>query len=140
MATTQYATFELDGHLFAVEVNRVQEVLKTQPSTPVPLAAGSVGGLINLRGQVVTAIDVRHRLELPPRPADADAMNVVVRVDGEVISLLVDVIGDVIDVDEDTFEHPPDTVTGSGRQLVRGAYKLTDRLLLALDVDRVCDV
>ena len=140
MATTQYATFQLDGHLFAVEVNRVQEVLKTQPSTPVPLAASSVGGLINLRGQVVTAIDVRHRLGLQPRPAGTDAMNVVVRVDGEVISLLVDVIGDVVDVDEGTFESPPDTMKGSGRQLVRGAYKLTDRLLLALDVDRLCDV
>ena len=86
------------------------------------------------------AIDVRQRLELPPRSAGIDTMHVVVRVPGEVISLLVDVIGDVVDVDEDTFENPPDTVTGSGRQLVRGAYKLTDRLMLALDVDRVCDV
>ena len=140
MATTQYATFELDGHLFAVEVGRVQEVLKTQPCTPVPLAAGLLGGLINLRGQVVTAIEVRHRLQLPPRPAGMGAMNVVIRVGGEVISLLVDRIGDVIVVDEDTFENPPATVTATDRQLVRGAYKLTDRLLLALDVDRVCDV
>lgn len=138
--TRQFATFELAGHLFAVEVERVQEVLRHQPSTPVPLAPAAVGGLINLRGQVVTAIDVRHRLGLPERPGDMAAMNVVVRVDNEVISLLVDLIGDVIDVDEDQFELPPETLRGAGRELVRGAYKLEGRLLLALDVDRVVNV
>jgi purine-binding chemotaxis protein CheW len=139
MALTQYTTFTLGEHLYGVEVERVQEVLRFQQSTPVPLAPAAVGGLINLRGQVVTALDLRTRMGLPERGADQDPINVVVRVGGEAVSLLVDVIGEVVNVTDELFEGPPDTLTGRQRELIRGAYKLDGQLLLALDVDRVVE-
>ncbi|MGN6600672.1 MAG: chemotaxis protein CheW [Actinomycetales bacterium] len=139
-SSTQFATFTLAGHLFGVRVSRVQEVLRYQVATRVPMAPDAVGGLINLRGQVVTAIDLRTRLGLPARPAGAEPMNVVVRVGDEAVSMLVDSIGDVVDVETDAFEAPPDTLSGPGRDLLHGAYKLEGRLLLALDVDRAVSV
>jgi purine-binding chemotaxis protein CheW len=136
----QLTTFTLDGGLYGVEVEMVQEVIRYQPTTAVPLAPGTVAGLINLRGEVVTAIDLRERLGLPARPADTDPMNVVVRVGDEPVSLLVDVIGDVVEVCADDFEPQPETVSGVARALLRGAYKLEGRLLHALDVEKVVDL
>jgi len=132
----QLATFRLDGDLYGIEVEHVQEVLRSQGLTRVPLAPAAVAGLINLRGQVVTAIDLRVRMALPPRAVGAEPMNVVVRVDEEVLSLLVDSIGDVVTVDADGFQGPPDTLTGPRRALLRGAYPLAGALLLVLDVGR----
>ena len=130
-------TFTLDGHSYGVDVKAVQEVLRGQPRTRVPLAPPSLAGLINLRGQVLTAVDLREQLGLPPRGDDApEPMLVVVRVDREPIALLVDRIGAVVDVHADSFEPPPDTLTGPARTLINGAYKLEDGLLLALDVER----
>lgn len=140
METRQLATFTVDTLLFGVEVHTVQEVIRYQDMTAVPLAAHGAAGLINLRGEVVTAIDLRTRLGLPPRPADQLPMNVVVRVDDEPVSLLVDAIGDVAHVGADQFEEPPETMTGPGRALVLGAYKLDNQLLLALDVKRAVDI
>ena len=135
-ATEQLATFWLDGDLYGVEVEHVQEVLRSQNLTRVPLAPAAVAGLINLRGQVVTAIELRERLGLPPRPEGTDAVVIVVRLHGEAVSLLVDSIADVVDVDVRDFESPPDTMDGRARELIRGAYKLDGQLLLALDVYR----
>ena len=132
----QFCTFLLDGLLFGVEVQEVQEVIRYQKVTHVPLAPPVIQGLINLRGQIVTAIDLRARLELRPLPEDRRPMNVVVRTGEDVISLLVDEIGDVVNVQEETFERPPETLTGLSRQLIRGAYKLEDRLLLNLDTQK----
>ena len=133
---TQLVAFRLDGDLYGVEVAHVQEVLRSHRLARVPLAPPTVAGLINLRGQVVTAIDLRERLGRPARPEGGDAIAVVIRVDGEVISLLVDSIVDVVRVDPVDFEPPPDTLDGQARALIRGAYKLEDRLLLALDVHK----
>ena len=135
-ATSQLATFWLDGDLFGVEVEHVQEVLRSQSITRVPLAPSAVAGLINLRGQVVTAIELRERLGRKPRPEGQEAVVIVVRLHGEAVSLLVDSIADVVDVDVRDFEAPPDTLDGAGRELIRGAYKLAGQLLLALDVNR----
>ncbi len=135
-ASGQLATFRLDGDLYGVEVEHVQEVLKSQGLTRVPLAPPAVAGLINLRGPVVTAIELRERLGRPPRPAGHDAVVIVVRLHGEAVSLLVDSIADVVDIDAADFEAPPDTLDGQARELIRGAYKLDGRLLLALDVHR----
>ncbi|OFW46065.1 MAG: chemotaxis protein CheW [Acidobacteria bacterium RIFCSPLOWO2_12_FULL_67_14b] len=126
----------LDDLYFGVEVLKVQEVIRYQDMTRVPLAPGVVQGLINLRGQIVTAIDLRRRLELSERSGDARPMNVVVRTSDGVVSLLVDEIGDVVEVDDASFERPPDTISGAARALVTGVYKLKDRLLLALDVEQ----
>lgn len=140
MATKQFSTFELANQSYGVPVESVQEVIKFQSMTPVPLAPPAVVGLINLRGQVTTAIDLRLRLELPPRDAAHVPMIVVVRTDDGLVSLLVDRIGDVVDTDEQTFEPAPETLTGAARELILGAFKQGDRLLLALDVDRTVDV
>lgn len=136
----QFGTFTLDGLLFGIEVGRIQEVIRTQPMTRVPLAPGVVGGLINLRGEIVTAIDMRRRLELPPWPEGVEPMNVVVRTRDGALSLLVDQIGDVVDATAETFEPPPGTLTGVALSLIRGAHKLDDRLLLVLDTDRAVQV
>ncbi len=139
MTTTQYATFTLADQWYGLEVERVQEVLRAQLCTPVPSAPPAIAGLINLRGQVVTALDIRTVLGLPERAQGKDPMNVVVRVKGEAMAFLVDVIGGVIDVDDSSFEPPPDTLAGQRREFIRGSYKLDGRLLMALDVDRTAD-
>ncbi|MEO1401794.1 MAG: chemotaxis protein CheW [Cyanobacteria bacterium J06635_1] len=136
----QFCTFFLDQLLFGVTVEKVQEIIRYQEMTPVPLAPTEVGGLINLRGQIVTAIDLRHRLDLPDRAETQQPLNVVVRVGDETVSLLVDAVGDVLDVSADNFERPPETLTGQVRTLIAGTYKLDDRLMLVLDVDKVVDV
>jgi purine-binding chemotaxis protein CheW len=133
----QYCTFTLDGLHFGVEVRHVQEVVRYQEMTRVPLAPTEVRGLINLRGQIVTAVDLRRRMGLPDRAADRNPMNVVLRRDDGATSLLVDAIGDVIEVDEGAFERPPETLHGTAREMLRGAYKLRDRLLLVLDAEKV---
>lgn len=132
----QLATFLLGGAHYGVDVLLVQEALRSQARTPVPLAPPGVAGLVNLRGEVVLSVDLRHRLGLVPLTEDADPMMVVVQVDGEAISLLVDEVGDVIDVEDSQFETPPDTLDPALRELIVGAYKLPTGLLLALDVQR----
>jgi purine-binding chemotaxis protein CheW len=136
----QLCTFLLDGQLFGVDVREVQEVLRYHEMTRVPLAPPVVEGLINLRGQIVTAIDLRRRLELPPRPAGRQPMNIVVRTDDGAVSLLVDAIGDVVEAEEAAFEQPPEALQGVARTLIPGAYKLADRLLLLLDTRKAIDV
>jgi purine-binding chemotaxis protein CheW len=138
-AEAQFCTFYVAGHYFGLDVRKVQEVIRYQEMTRVPLAPKVVRGLINLRGQIVTAIDLRRRLELDDRPADELPVNVVVQTDDGAVSLLVDEIGDVMEVPETLFEGPPETLKGTVRELIRGAYKLPDRLLLILDAARtVC--
>ena len=136
----QFATFYLDKLLFGVEVEKVQEVIRYQEMTRVPLAQSVVTGLINLRGQIVTAMDLRRRLDLAERASDRLPMNVVVRTGEEAVSLLVDEIGDVLEVEDQTFEAPPETLQGVARELIRGAYKLKDRLLLVLDTEKTVTI
>lgn len=139
-AVRQLATFGVDGLFCGVDVLTVQEVIRHQVMTPVPCAPRVVEGLINLRGQIVTAIDVRRRLGLPERPASLLSMNVVVRTTEGVVSLLVDEIGDVVEVKPEWFEVPPDTIGASVRTLVNGVYKLDGRLLFTVDVERIASV
>lgn len=139
-AALQYCTFYVDGQCFGLDVRRVQEIIRYQDMTRVPLAAPAVRGLINLRGQIVTAIDLRRRLDLNERPAGQLPLNVVVQTEDGAVSLLVDEIGDVLEVPEELHEGPPDTLRGTARELIRGAYKLSDRLMLLLDIDRALHV
>ena len=135
----QFCTFFLNGLFFGVEVTNVQEVLRYQQMTHVPLAPPTVHGLINLRGQILTAIDLRRRLDLPARTGERLPMNVVVRTADGAISLLVDEIGDVVEIDDDIFERTPETLRGVARDLVRGVYKLKERLLLILDTEKTAN-
>ena len=136
----QFATFFLNGLFFGIEVLKVQEVIRYQEMTRVPLAPNMIEGLINLRGQIVTAIDLRRRLEMPTRAKGQLPMNVVVRTDDGAVSLLVDEIGDVVEIEDDIYERPPETLTGVARELVRGVYKLKERLLLILDTEKAVGV
>jgi purine-binding chemotaxis protein CheW len=140
---TLLATFELGRFLCAVPAADVQEVLMEQPRTPTPGASGYIAGLINLRGQVVSTLDLRLRVGLnsvDDVESLASSMSVVVRWRDEVWSLLVDRIGDVIEVEEEQFELPPETLNGPLRDLIIGAYKLESRLLLVLDVQELLSV
>jgi len=133
----QLCTFFLEDRFFGIEVERVQEVIRYQTVTPVPLAPAVVRGLINLRGQIVTAIDLRRLLQVEDRTDERLPINIVMHARQGIFSLLVDRIGDVLEVDEDSFEHPPDTLDGIARELIRGAYKLQGRLLLVLNVAKL---
>jgi purine-binding chemotaxis protein CheW len=139
MASRQFATFEVADQLFGVEVHTVQEVLSYNEYTPVPLAPPAVGGLFNLRGQVIAAVDLRVQLGLVRQAMQGPVMNVILRGDGEPVSLLVDRIGEVVDLDDEQFEGPPDTLSGPTRELVTGTFKMDGRLMLALDVNQAVD-
>ncbi|MGB2604307.1 MAG: chemotaxis protein CheW [Candidatus Sulfotelmatobacter sp.] len=136
--TSQFCTFYLDKLLFGVELKGVQEVIRSLEMTKVPLAPEVVSGLINLRGQIVTAVNLRLRLELEPAPPGARAVNVVVRSEDGAVSLLVDEIGDVVEVEESSFETPPETLRGSVRSMILGIHKLDDRLMHVLDIEKAC--
>jgi purine-binding chemotaxis protein CheW len=136
----RYCTFLLGGVHFGVPVTKVQEVLRAQERTRIPLVSPVVDGLINLRGEIVTTLDLRRRLGLPPRGDDAEAMNVVIRSDEGVVSLLVDEIRDVLEVEDADFEPVPPTLTGPWRDLVTAIFKLDDSLLLILDTERLLEI
>ena len=136
----QFSTFFVADLFFGVDVLRVQEVLRCQQMTHVPKAPEVIEGLINLRGQIVTAIDLRRRLGLPPRGGDQMPTNVVVRTDDGAVSLLVDEIGDVLDMDAATYERPPENLDPAAREIISGVYKLKDRLLLVLNTERTVDL
>jgi purine-binding chemotaxis protein CheW len=133
MTTEHMCTFDVDDLFIGIEVSRIQEILRAQPITHVPLAASVIRGLMSLRGQIVPVLDLRQRLGVAPATAEIEQFNVLIRTSDGPISLLVDRVGDVLEVDEDSFEPAPDTLNVAYRSLIRGAYKLEKRLLLALD-------
>lgn len=135
---SQFCTFYLDKLLFGIELRGVQEVIRYVEMTAVPLAPSAVRGLINLRGQIVTAIDLRRRLELDARAAEMLPSNVVVRSEDGPVCLLVDEIGDVVKVEEGSFEPLPETVQGAVRSVILGVHKLDKRLMHVLDREKAC--
>jgi purine-binding chemotaxis protein CheW len=136
----QFCTFFLGEFYLGVEVRKVQEVLRYQEMTRVPLAPGVVSGLINVRGQIVMAIDLRRRLQLPDRPDDHLPTNVIVHTDEGAISLLVDELCDVLELDGSTLQPPPDTLDALTRDLIVGVHMLHDRMLLILGTDRIANL
>jgi purine-binding chemotaxis protein CheW len=135
-SSQQFCTFVLREQYFGVPVQQVQEVIRYQEMTRVPLVSAVVSGLINLRGQIVTAIDLRRCLGMPDRGADQLPMNVVVRTPEGPMSLLVDDIGDVIEVSDDSYESTPQNMSAQQKELVEGVFKLDGRLLLVLNTAR----
>jgi purine-binding chemotaxis protein CheW len=133
----QYSTFTAAGLFLGIEVQQVQEVLRYLEMTRIPSAPDVIQGLINLRGQIVTAIDMRARLGLPKRPEGEPPMNMVVRSDDGAVSLLVDEIGDVVEVTADAYEPTPDNLPREQRELIEGVYKLEGKLLLVLNTEQV---
>src|SRR5580700_11244975 len=137
--TQQFCTFYLDKLMFGVDLGKVQEVIRYLEITEIPLAPRVVSGLMNLRGQIVTGIDLRRRLGLADRPDDAHPMNVVIRTSDGAVSLLVDEIGDVVETTEESFERPPETLQGKVREVILGVHKLEKHLLDVLDTEKACE-
>ncbi len=132
----QFSTFIVSNRLYGIAVNRVQEVVRSMPITPIPLAPNYVRGLINLRGQVATAIGIRQLFGLTEQ-APKEFVNVVCKVDGSLISLQVDEIGDVIEVSQSEYEPTPQTVPKDIRKFMFGIYKTSGSLLSSLDLDHI---
>ena len=139
-ASRQYSTFYVGDKFFGVEVLKVQEVLRYQEMTRVPLSPPVIEGLINLRCQIVTAVDMRRTLKLDPRAADRTPMNMVVRSEDGAVSLLVDEIGDVVEPPQDSYESAPETMRAEQKEVIDGVYKLDSGLLLVLHTERVLRV
>lgn len=135
----QFCSFHVGDLFLGVELLRVQEVNRLQDVTVVPLAPRVVSGLINLRGQIVTALDLRQRLGLPPREDGVRPMSVVMRGEQGIRSFLVDRVADVVEADPDSFEPPPLTLDATARDFVRAVCKQPGRLLLIIDPERVVE-
>jgi purine-binding chemotaxis protein CheW len=133
----QYCTFWIGTLLFGIPVDHVQEVIVHQRITPVPLASESVRGLINLRGQIVAAVDLRACLALPVDNlvSEPRTVSIIVCTKAETLSLLVDRAGDVLDVEESGFDPPPATLDGIALKLLTGVYQLDSHILHGLDVE-----
>jgi purine-binding chemotaxis protein CheW len=139
-APRSLVTFKVDGLRFGIDVARVQEVLRASTNTRVPLAPQVLGGLVNLRGEIVVALDMRRRLGLPDAPPDAQRMNLVVRTPDGPVSLIVDEIGEVMEPTEDQFERVPETLRGPVRRYAEGVVKASGGPLLFLNVERAIDM
>ena len=133
----QLTSCVIDDLLIGIDVTAVQEVTGRSELAPVPHAPAFVSGLLNLRGQVVTAIDLRRCLAARERPPEERPVNVILRTDDGCVSLLVDRIGDVLEVDDQDVEAPPETLRGPVRDLITGVCQLDGGLLLVLDVEAV---
>jgi purine-binding chemotaxis protein CheW len=132
----QYSTFYVAKRLYGIDVTRVQEVVRPMAATNIPLAESFVRGLINLRGQVVTAVSLHDLFGLKEKAPD-ELMNVICKADGALISLLVDEIGDVLELDSTEFEQTPNTIPEGVRRFMTRVYKVGDNLLSILDVDKI---
>ena len=135
----QFCTFHLDRHYFAVAVSDVQEVFQLQEITAVPQASAAIRGLINLRGQIITAIDLRRRLGISDPEEEIRPTCIVIRTDEESVCLLVDRIGDVLSPPSESFEESPENLEGTIREVTQGVCKLEDDLLLILKTDVVVE-
>lgn len=137
---SDFVTVTVAGQLFGIPVLTVQDILGPQRITRIPLAPPEVAGALNLRGRIVTAIDVRSRLRLPARKAGDEGMAVVVEHDQELYSLLIDSVGDVLSLAESKFERNPTTMDAVWREVSVGIYRLKSELMMVLDVDRLLTI
>lgn len=137
--TREFVTIMLGNQLCGIDVLKVQDVLGPQKITPVPLAPVEVSGLLNLRGRIVTAIDLRRRLGLEERTDGEEGMSVVVEHNGELYSLTVDSVGEVLRFPVDSFERNPATLDALWRRFSEGVYRLDEGLLVVLNDDGLLD-
>lgn len=135
--TTELVTFAVDDQWFCIPVLKVQDMLVPERIAPIPMAPASVRGAINLRGRIVTVIDVRVSLDLPPRAGDGPSMGVTVEHEHELYTLLVDRVGDVVSLPSSRWERSPTTLDPVWQDVARGVYRLDQDLMVVLDVDRL---
>jgi purine-binding chemotaxis protein CheW len=138
-STKEFVTVELAGQLLGIPVLSVHDVLKAQNITPIPKSPSSVAGVLNLRGRIVTAVDLRIHLGFEPREEGAETMSVVVEHNGDPFSLLVDGVGEVLALPDSQYEKTPVTLEGRLRSVSTGIYRLEDGLLVVLDVTRLLE-
>lgn len=129
-----FLTMTLENQKFGIPVLQVQDVLNEQKVTRIPLAPPEISGSLNLRGRIVTAINLRRRLALPVLPPGKKSMSVVVEYHGELYSLIVDSVGEVLSLPDTQFEKTPSTLDRTWREVATGIYRLKDELLVILDV------
>jgi purine-binding chemotaxis protein CheW len=138
-ASEEFVTFDIAGQFFGIHVPRVQDVLSETKTTPVPLAPVEIEGSLNLRGRIVTAMSIRRRLGLAPREEAGAGMSIVVEHEGDLYSLMVDSVGEVLALSDAEFERNPPTLDPTVREYPEGIYRLEGRLLVLLDVSRLLD-
>ena len=139
ITTTQLCGFKIKGDYYAIPVLEVQEVIKPQKLTQVPLAQSYVKGLINLRGQIVTSLSLRELFKMEEAQTN-DHMNIIVSNDDSLYALTVDEILDVIEVEEQSFEESPETISETVRGFIKGVYKLEKKLIILLDLDKILTI
>ncbi len=134
-----YLTIMIDNQTFGIPVLQVQDVLREQEVTRIPLASPEVAGSLNLRGRIVTAIDVRRRLGLSDRENGDISMSVVVEHKNELFSLIIDSVGDVLSLKNTNFEKTPGTLEQTWRDISSGIFQLQDNLLVVMDVSALLE-
>ncbi len=132
-----YLIIVIAGQRFGIPVLQVQDVLREQTVTKIPLSPPEVSGSLNLRGRIVTAINVRCRLNLPDIEDDAETMSVVIEHESELFSLIIDSVGDVLGIDSDLIEKSPSTLDSTWRDISTGIYQLENELLVIMDVSKL---
>jgi purine-binding chemotaxis protein CheW len=136
----EYVTVMLGGQLFGLPISRVQDVFKPDRLTRVPLAPPEIAGVLNLRGRIVTAIDMRGRLALPERDGKRPPMAIGIECRGESYGLVIDAVGEVVTLDDTAREPNPVNLGAALARISAGVHRLERRLLVILDVDRVLDI
>jgi purine-binding chemotaxis protein CheW len=139
-ASTEFVTFTIAGQIFGLPISRVQDVFKPARITRVPLAGAEIAGVLNLRGRIVTAIDMRLRLDVKKREEGSAPMAIGIEARGESFGLLVDAVGEVLRLPDSDREANPINLDGKLTALSAGVYRLDSQLLVVLDVDRVLDL
>lgn len=135
-----FVTMTIAGQLFGIPVLQVRDVLGPQRLTRIPLSPPEVAGSLNLRGRIVTAIDVRTRLGLPARPEEMKGMSVVVDLNGELYSLMIDQVGEVLALNQEDFEANPPTLDPRWRSISTGIYRLREQLMVVIDVNELLNL
>jgi len=138
-ATSEYITVMIGEQLFGISVPMVQDVFMPESVTPVPMAMPEVAGVLNMRGRIVTAIDMRRRLDLPPRGDGKNGLAVGVEYRGESYGLVIDSVGEVLRVSDTTLERNPSNLDPRWRSISMGVQQLKDKLMVLIDVEKVLD-
>lgn len=137
MSSTEYITLFIGGQLFGAAVSRIHDVFAPSSITPVPLGPREVAGVLNLRGRIVTAIDSRARLGLPPRDQTASIMAIGIEKGNESYGLIIDEVGEVMTLDDKDREDVPANLDSIWAQIAQGVYRLEERLMIVMDIDKI---
>ena len=138
MSSSQFSTFWVDDRLYGVNIKMVQEITKSMNVTQVPLAPGFIKGLINLRGQIATAVGLRELFEITQNTGSGK-INVVCKSESYLLALVVDEVGDVLELEDNLFERTPETVSMGVSRFMSGVYKLPNNLLSVIDIQKIID-